>query len=267
MSLVIDCRETRLIEEINKLKAKFSEFNNIEINIQQLDIGDIIFRNNGQDIFIIERKNVADLIASIKDGRYEEQSLRLGNCNVHKHNVSYLIEGKMVVDHKINKLLFSSLFSILYYKGFSVLRTFDVQESAFIILQIFCKLSKDWLKPSYYNMNINANANANINTNEIENVSNANKSYGKSYGEVIKKTKKDNISTNNIGAIMLSQIPGVSYNIADIVITKFGSIHQLCNAIKEDHACLNDLCYINSKGDKRKVNKTSIKNMIEFLDK
>ena len=261
MSLVIDCRETKLIEEINKLKTKFSEFNHIEINIQQLDIGDIIFRNNEQDIFIIERKNVADLIASIKDGRYEEQSLRLGNCNVHKHNVSYLIEGKMVVDHKINKLLFSSLFSILYYKGFSVLRTFDVQESAFVVLQTFCKLSKDWLKPSYYNMNINANIN--INTNEIENVSNTNKSYG----EVIKKTKKDNISTNNIGAIMLSQIPGVSYNIADIVITKFGSINQLCNAIKEDHGCLNDLCYINSKGDKRKVNKTSIKNMIEFLDK
>ena len=265
MSLVIDCRETRLIEEINKLKAKFSEFNNIEINIQQLDIGDIIFRNNEQDIFIIERKNVADLIASIKDGRYEEQSLRLANCNVHKHNVSYLIEGKMVYDHTINKLLFSSLFSILYYKGFSVIRTFDVQESAFVVLQTFCKLSKDWLKPSYYNMNrnINININTNTNTNEVENSVNANKSYG----EVIKKTKKDNISTNNIGAIMLSQIPGVSYNIADIVITKFGSIHQLCNAIKEDHGCLNDLCYINSKGDKRKVNKTSIKNMIEFLDK
>ena len=257
MSLVIDCRETKLIEEMNKLKTKFSEFNNIEINIQQLNIGDIIFRNNEQDIFIIERKNVADLIASIKDGRYEEQSLRLANCNLHKHNVSYLIEGKMVLDHTINKLLFSSLFSILYYKGFSVIRTFDVQESAFVILQTFCKLSKDLLKPSYYNMNTNTN------TNEGENSANANKSYG----EVIKKTKKDNISTNNIGAIMLSQIPGVSYNIADIVINKFGSIHQLCNAIKEDHGCLNDLCYINSKGDKRKVNKTSIKNMIEFLDK
>lgn len=256
MSLVIDCRETRLIEEINKLKAKFSDFNNIEINIQQLDIGDIIFRNKDQDIFIMERKNVADLIASIKDGRYEEQSLRLANCNVHKHNVSYLIEGKMVLDHNINKLLFSSLFSILYYKGFSVIRTFDVQESAFVILQTFCKLSKDWLKPSYYNLTTNTNTD----TNEVENSVNANKSYG----EVIKKTKKDNISTNNIGAIMLSQIPGVSYNIADIVITKFGSIHQLCIAIKEDPGCLNDLCYTNSKGDKRKVNKTSIKNMIEF---
>ena len=261
MLIRIDNREHDLIQLVNQLILTIPAFKELQVTVEALPLGDIILTENGSDKVIIERKSLADLLARIKDGRYEEQSLRLANCNVHKHNVSYLIEGKMVVDHKINKLLFSSLFSILYYKGFSVLRTFDVQESAFVVLQTFCKLSKDWLKPSYYNMNINANIN--INTNEIENVSNTNKSYG----EVIKKTKKDNISTNNIGAIMLSQIPGVSYNIADIVITKFGSIHQLCTAIKEDHGCLNDLCYINSKGDKRKLNKTSIKNMIEFLDK
>ena len=251
MNIIIDCREHKLLEEINKLKSKFNEFSTIPIITQSLDIGDIIFRCGEEDLFIIERKNIADLIASIKDGRYEEQSLRLGSCLIHKHNISYLIEGSMVLDHTINKLLFSSLFSILYYKGFSVIRTFTLQETAFFILQTFCKLSKNPSKKSYYSLN----------DTDRENHSN------KSYGEVIKKTKKDNISMENIGAIMLSQIPNVSYNIGKIIMDKYQTIPTLCRAIQENKECLKDMSYIDTKGKSRKVSKTSIQTIVEYLDK
>jgi threonine dehydrogenase-like Zn-dependent dehydrogenase len=43
---------------------------------------------------IIERKTLADLLASIKDGRYEEQSHRLKYASgFPSHNVLYIIEG------------------------------------------------------------------------------------------------------------------------------------------------------------------------------
>ena len=42
--------------------------------------------------FIVERKTADDLAASIVDGRYEEQKVRLKNCGI--NNVIYLIEGK-----------------------------------------------------------------------------------------------------------------------------------------------------------------------------
>ena len=41
------------------------------------------------------KKTVNDLLSSIVDGRYKEQSLRLDNYNLHNHNIIYLIEGDM----------------------------------------------------------------------------------------------------------------------------------------------------------------------------
>ena len=40
-----------------------------------LDIGDILIKTDDDlDVLLIERKSFSDLISSIKDGRYEEQS-------------------------------------------------------------------------------------------------------------------------------------------------------------------------------------------------
>ena len=40
---------------------------------------------------IFERKSLADLISSIKDGRYIEQSFRLSECSLDNHNIYYII--------------------------------------------------------------------------------------------------------------------------------------------------------------------------------
>ena len=42
--------------------------------------------------FLIERKSLNDLESSIKDGRYNEQSLRLDKYDLANHNIYYLIE-------------------------------------------------------------------------------------------------------------------------------------------------------------------------------
>ena len=82
MHLVIDCRENKLIEL----------FSQEAIKVESLSIGDIVFRNDeGEDVVIIERKSVADLAASISDGRYNEQSYRLDNHELENHNIFYTI--------------------------------------------------------------------------------------------------------------------------------------------------------------------------------
>ena len=52
---------------------------NHEIKSERLPLGDIILHDptQGRDIVIFERKTLSDLAASIRDGRYKEQSFRL----------------------------------------------------------------------------------------------------------------------------------------------------------------------------------------------
>ena len=46
--------------------------------------------------------------------------------------------------------------------------------------------------------------------------------------EVVKKVKKENITPENIGEIILSQIPGVSSHTSQIIMNKFGSYIIYC---------------------------------------
>jgi hypothetical protein len=87
------------------------------------------------DDYVIERKTLRDLAASIKDGRYEEQSYRLNGLQHHNHNIIYLIEGDMyhfnAFKDRIDKqTLYSAMFSINFFKGFSVMRSNNIEETA-----------------------------------------------------------------------------------------------------------------------------------------
>jgi ERCC4-type nuclease len=248
MILTIDCREIKVIEEIHKLKSKYPEYSNVNLEIKQLDIGDFIFRSEEIDLLVIERKTIPDLISSIKDKRYEEQSLRLTNLEIPNHNIVYLLEGGLTTDQSINKIFISSIFSINYFKGFSVMRTFNVTETAYFLCQYFIKFIKSTEKKPFYNNN----------SSEIIN---------KEYGSVIKKVKKDNLNLENMESIMLSQIPNVSYSIAKIIMDKFTSLSCLIKALEQDRNALTNLSYTDSKGKTRRVNKTSLQNILKFLIK
>ena len=93
MKIFLDERENQLhylLEEKNK-ELEFS----VVIEKKVLPLGDIVFVNDeGTDFLIIERKSLSDLIASIKDGRYNEQSYRLiHSSGLYRHHIVYLIEG------------------------------------------------------------------------------------------------------------------------------------------------------------------------------
>ena len=149
MFIKIDSREKDLQDKISYYISFIPAFRNLKMIVEPLPIGDVIITNNNEDILIMERKSVNDLLSSIKDGRYEEQSFRLnGLTNHHNHNIMYLIEGdvnkmNMFKDSKTEKLtLYSAIFSLNYYKGFSVIRTLNLDETALFICNCTTKLVK-----------------------------------------------------------------------------------------------------------------------------
>lgn len=75
MELLIDNRES--------IKHNFNS--ELNIHFKNLDLGDYILKYKEKVIFIIERKTIEDYTASIKDGRYREQKLRLINNYTKKH--------------------------------------------------------------------------------------------------------------------------------------------------------------------------------------
>jgi hypothetical protein len=87
----------------------------------------------------------------------------------------------------------------------------------------------------------------------------------KDYCTVIKKVKKDNITTENIGEIMLCQIPGVSSASALAILAQFKTLPNLIKSIQEDETCLSNVSTTDSNGKNRKISKTAIATIIKFL--
>ena len=280
MIIKIDTREQELLTIINKLILFVPIFKQLKITAENLPLGDIIISDEKEENIIIERKTINDLLSSIKDGRYEEQSYRLNGLDHHNHNIIYLIEGDVnkvnrFKDNQLEKLTsYSAMFSLNYYKGFSVFRAFNIDETALIICNMAYKLEKEKVtgrKGFYLNIKNKMNddtiitdttekstQNETNNDIEIENTD-------KDYVSVIKKVKKENITPDNIGEIMLCQIPGISSVTSLAIMKKFNTISNLINELETNNDCLKDISYTNVKGQVRKMNKTSISNIVKFL--
>jgi ERCC4-type nuclease len=269
MKIRLDNREQELIRLCKHFIETGPMYNGLEIAVEPLPIGDVILTESGIDKVILERKSLGDLASSIKDGRYEEQSYRLNGLPHHNHNILYLIEGDM---NKLNSLntfkdrtdktsLYSAMLSLNYYKGFSVLRSMNIEESALMICNMAYKLNKSPEKKAYYS-NIHTQSNDVFISNEE---STEPQQASSDYCGVVKKVKKENITPENIGEIMLCQIPGISSTSAIAIMKEFKTIKNLLAMVNENECCLKDISYVNTKGQTRKINKTVIANIIKYL--
>jgi len=254
LQLILDHRERDLYDQIQNITTTTK--NEIDIKVENLELGDIIIRNeNGDDLLIYERKSISDLIASIKDGRYSEQSYRLNGLDHHNHNIIYLIEGTVSKTSKDRQTIFSAILSVNYYKGFSVMRSTSIEETAYIICNAFAKIKKesDKDKKPFYSKVVNT-----IDGGEEDIIE-------KSYSSVIKSKKNANVTSSNFGEIALCQIPSVNTVSAVAIMKEFKTLANLINKIKENPKCLDTLTYETEKKQKRKISKTVIKNIIEYL--
>lgn len=260
IKLKVDNREHGLIKSIKHYISQDSHFNNIQMSIENLPLGDVIIEEGGEEKILIERKTLNDLESSIKDGRYTEQSYRLDGSTIPNHNIIYLIEGdltqiKVFKPQMDSMTLYSAMFSLNYYKGFSVLKSNSLHETALIICNMVYKMQKT-NKSGYYLTNTNTNTNTILSTEEP---------CEKDYCKVVKKIKKENVTCENIGEIMLCQIPGISSVTAIAILEKHKTLAQLIQELTQNKECLNDVSYTTDKGQKRKISKTCIKSIIHYL--
>ena len=250
MKLFIDSREPKtLIKYITSLNE--SSKNKIIIEQKQLDNGDFIFYDeiNDKNILVIERKSLEDLESSIKDGRYNEQSFRLNELNIHNHNIIYLIEGS-IINYKntfFRNTLYSTLLSLNYYKGFSIITSLNQIETGDILLAFSSKLIRE-NKPGFYNDLSN-----NIDNNTINNTNN--------YINNVKLSKKSNVTCDNIFQLMIMQIPGISAASAQAITSEFNNIQELIESLKNEDNKLENIKLASG----RKINKTINDSLKKYL--
>jgi crossover junction endonuclease MUS81 len=264
MYVIIDERETALYDKCVEYLATMSNLakENIYIMKSVLCLGDIVLKKNLEDekeLVIIERKTLADLLASIKDGRYVEQSYRLVNTSIiPMRSIFYLVEGmfSQLRNPDDKRIIFSTMTSLQAFKGFNTQRTATVAESAEWILIMADKLTRD----------INKGKQPFLESHQY----NSPTATAQNYCNVVKKVKKDNITQENIGEIILCQIPGISAKTATAIMKQFqNSFPVLLSALRENPDCLDGIILENEKpgGKSRKINKTSIASIYQYLVK
>lgn len=237
MNIEIDYREKYLIE----LFEKKWDNKNIEYNIKTLDIGDIIIKDEGDNvIYIIERKTTDDLACSIMDGRYKEQKQRLLS-NYSPDNIIYIVEGdnKLYSKKVPYKTIMSSILSMNLRDKINVLRTKTLEETYTNILLIVDKLISKKIVIGEDMLNIE----------------------DKTADNMIKVKKKDNMNENIYFLTILSQIPGCSITTAKKIQEEASSIINLYELYKNDNMDI----IKNIKVGKKKIGEKLTNRIFQFL--
>jgi ERCC4-type nuclease len=309
MKVVVDERERDLYDKLDTLMCMQTRAGCVDLSREVLPIGDVLIQTNeGKDVLIIERKTFADLLSSIKDGRYEEQSYRLLNSSgFPPHSVFYLLEGmfSQLRTGIESKIIYSAMTSLQFFKGFSVHRAATVNESAEWILHMAEKIGREFSKgriPYYltnaYLGNLHKSTNGEdasrpqnvlypfsnrpiANANAIEPVGvtepggatepgsatepvGATEPTSSNYCTVVKKVKKDNVTPENIGEIILCQIPGISSVTAMAIMKEFKTFPHLITELQRNPQCIENMT-IETNGKTRKINKSSLDNIRKYL--
>jgi ERCC4-type nuclease len=276
MRVIIDIRERDLYAECERLLSGLTKATSVTLERDQLALGDILLTSEeGQRLVLIERKTFQDMMASIKDNRYKEQSHRLLHLQEYPpHSIFYLLEGGF---HQLyspieKKIMYSSIASLQMFKGFSVFRTISLTETAEWIISLATKMDTNkekqiqpyFLTPSY----LQSQQQPIPSTAEDgkEGQPPQVQSHPTDYVQVVKKVKKDNICRENIGEIMLSQIPGISSNTAIGIMKYFDSFPDMVHKINENPALLDEIM-LETNGKKRKLGKNCTQNIRAFLQR
>jgi crossover junction endonuclease MUS81 len=267
MRIIIDKRERDLYQKCNEYMESYENKQNITLLEENLDIGDILIQTDDEKtVLIIERKSFQDLLASIKDGRYEEQSHRLIHTSqTHPHSIIYLLEGmfSQLSNQKDKKIIYSSITSLNCFKGFSIMRTSTIQETREWLILLTEKINRELEKGKvfYYSQQNNR---IDLDTKPEPELQVEQKENTINYCNFVKKVKRENITPENIGEIVLSQIPGISSITAIAIMKKFSSFLNLLEELKIKPDCLNDIT-TETNGKIRKISKSSIENIKKFF--
>lgn len=293
--LILDNREVKIIELI-----KSSAVSSIQYKTENLSVGDIIIQHLATDNktyeIIIERKCVCDMVASIKDGRYKEQKLRLLSQQKQNVKIAYLIEG-IPTDLRLPQdkvMLAGSIISSIFRDTIPIIRTYSLQETIDIISRLHDRLNKDYKEffpqvntlqttheiepsrelildttpetipetiPKTIQETINTNVSTNVSTDVISNI----------YLASIKKNKKENMTPQLWNINCLCGIPGVSNAIAVKIAEHYPTIRKLLDAyniletLDEKESLLSQITLCETDKQKRRIGNVISKRIYDYF--
>jgi len=237
MEIAIDYREVDLLKCV-KMACPPS----LTIVSQNLPVADVVITNKttGEKLYI-ERKTVKDLSASIRDGRYKEQSMRLIAASPRPELVFYLIEGgwKKYPNRSEHCLprstLISALFTLSTERRFSVHKTEDCAESADWIRCVALKFEKS--------------------------------TAGTASGSVqpMALRRSETVTSANVESLMLAVVPGISPRIAAGLLEEFGGLTGVLHAVRSGDDRLGLVQIAGNGGKLRKISSKCVKDMVNLL--
>lgn len=247
VDLVIDVREKAIIDLLR---------DRLPFTTEALDIGDILFRQEGSVVLIIERKTILDLKASIIDKRRVEQKERLKT--VPRHRIMYLIEGDIAfpLEDKIDKFPVSTLVSAILNTqlrdGIAVYKTISTNETAELIRAIYQKLNKDL--ESLFCMD-------NLAPEGLEGSAH--------YCSTLRTQKKANITPEVWFIHLLCLIPQITEKIAVQIVREFPTLKVLMDTYDkmniDGNELLSDLTYSIKGGKVRRIGSKSSVRIYNFF--
>ncbi|XBI22170.1 hypothetical protein VPH35_063220 [Triticum aestivum] len=148
--LILDDRDTFGPRSRRKVVDNIRSQFNIPVEIKHLPVGDALWIARHKELdtdyvldFIVERKNVDDLLGSIKDNRYKDQKLRLKKCGLRK--LIYLVEGDVnTIDR--SESVKTACFTTEVLEGFDVQRTTGRNFSAGVDTSRLCLTYDEFVK-------------------------------------------------------------------------------------------------------------------------
>jgi hypothetical protein len=170
------------------------------------------------------------------------------------------------------RTIMSSITSLNYFKGFSVMRTANVKESAEWLICTADKIQRELNfsgriaeKNQFCENEVEEKLQDTENSLRDSSTLQPDESHTPpDYCTVVKKEKGKNITPENIGTIFLCQIPLVHSVSAVAIMQKFSSFQELINSLVNNPNCLNDI-YTETNGKKRKLSKAIIQNIKKYL--
>jgi ERCC4-type nuclease len=247
IELIIDNREHHLIDELKKTNHIFT--------ISQLELGDIVFKNNSETILTIERKTINDLKASICDGRNREQKTRLLGSGTTYDRIMYIIEGDLSrsLDEKVSGMpistLIGSLINTQLRDNIKVYKTLSLFETGEYIRKLHDKISKD--VDNYFK-----EGEKKISASE--------------YSSTLKTCKKANMTPEVWFITQLSLVPQVTEKISSEIVKKYGNLVCLLKEYETTplhlkEKLLSDITYPISSGKTRRVGDKISKRIYNFF--
>lgn len=199
VAVVVDVRERALVEALRRSHP------GLEIEVAALDVADAELRADGARV-LVERKTLADLAASIKDGRYAEQKQRLRaamtdpGCRVvvALETPRFSFDDAKGGGHGLrHSALVSAVVNTQLRDGMPVFQTSGVDETAALLAALARRLAKD---PTAWR----AEAAASDSVAEYRPC-------------VVKACRRENLDPETAFRMQLCTVPNVSWKTADAI--------------------------------------------------